>query len=374
MSLLYLPDELVLRIVEDALVKTPYIVPVRAYGFLTMSRRLYHISQPLLYAMPEIRGHERIENFCATIRERQDLAAMVDTLEVDFTTNWNEEHVRWTPEQASSLELPVLPRCTELHIQPTDSWVPDSDSTDGVEAPPISLCLPMKQIFGWVARCPQLKMLHIASLQAFTRPPLTIPSSIFDAITIVPPSLTEFVLSDFTLSEAETFALWRMCFPWVKKLQLQILPGYTPLRGSHLNGIDALSDCLQDFTLISSDSVQYIDGPMLHEEIPIKMPFLTSLSYPLPEECSFNSMYPNLRTLEAILPSDAQLPIQALADAVAQGRVFPRLRKLMIYGVRSGPPKGPTSTVMIIRDQLAKSCADRGIKFMSQRSSPFAEC
>lgn len=139
--LLLLPDELltlVLRVQDDELYRT-------LYNLMILSRRLPRIVLPILYRQPEVWGVTSMRCFCQSTQFHPEYATIVRRLHFHV---WDDDDIR--KSEWSALELPILPRCVELHI------CADYVGIDGCIVP-----FHFPQALRWSAQCPVLDALYL---------------------------------------------------------------------------------------------------------------------------------------------------------------------------------------------------------------------
>lgn len=151
-AMLSLPDELILVILEhtypDSFLnrrigsqKTARAAQKTFSIHITACRRLYLLSEQLLYRRPKVQSFKNIVAFIRTAEKDSRKASLVLALTLKFGNSFRAAF-------GVSLRLPLFPNCIELHVQPllTD------DRT---------VYFPLIETIRWARCCPRLRTLLI---------------------------------------------------------------------------------------------------------------------------------------------------------------------------------------------------------------------
>lgn len=220
-----LPNEVLEMVVRQ--------LPTDSKRVQLVCKRVYPMVVAHCYASICVGKLSSVKKLFRTLRLNAHLASLVGSLDIEFRYG---EPVEKTPVAMiwSQYFPPVLPRCTELLIQPIVDFSNE-------------LCMPLPEILSWVSQCPQLSRLRIDfSLGSSMLAPLNElhPERMVSANDLdidIPPTLRALELINCFIPTGRAAQFWTL-LSWAKELHLFSDSGPSP---DDLDGINALDNNLR---------------------------------------------------------------------------------------------------------------------------------
>lgn len=364
MSLASLPNELLFEIFYDA-AYTSCPIPSTHFDAIGIQpsiacicHRLRDVVGRVLYTHPRIRGYSTMRRFVLYLHRHPELAVFIKTFA--FTLKGDGSHyIIW-----SSLHIPFLPNCLEMHISPEDE---DPNSVGA---------LPFIEILTWATNCPKLGVIALCGAvdgaldsgqTDYEEYALALPVAKLDLD--LPRSLHTLRLEKLTsIEEGEQF--WALCPSWMTHLSITG-DGRGILEEFSMSNLDDLESAARHVTCLQMRNIP--DDVVL--AVPTIFHSLETLDLEFPFSVG-KDVWPCLSLFriyilwQGLIVDALHWPLELIGEWLTSGAA-PALERLLICPILGASSKesdweGALTSADQEALQLRDACCSRGIELALQ--------
>lgn len=339
-SLLSLPDELLSPLISRALHSRPSYFSATKWllRLARTCRRLHLLTQPLLWAHPNLTSWQAWIRFLPVARENERLAVLVKGLRVDWKTCLESRQLQTSykrpPVDYTEFRIPVFPNCQRLELHLAEACFSTGKDTDTI---------PFVEMIHWIVSCPILRSLTVRGLWRDDEPSALKPAAA-ELKSLVPSTLSRYSFDQHALSNPTFSRVWEW-LPAPTTLHLRSGYTYSHIRavGGAANtwGWDSIPNA--QLTRLHVSGEGHARAPEWIKLVPESFPALKRLRFDLIKELPLEEPQPLVLTHLEEMEVDVDLPFLASEPTILHGlgplnslrcgvanRCFPALNKLVI--------------------------------------------